>query len=342
MSVTIVSSSSDRPHEPTRHDDPCMFHLISAEKSGEATLPCEIIDPLPLPLLEGEICNLQQEGCLLESQGSFDVYLAHADSIPYLLKEIGRLREVSFRMVGEGTGKAFDLDTYDSKYLHLFLWHRDDRAIAGGYRLGRTDVLLRNGDHTALYTASLFDFDPEFWDEINPALEMGRSFVSPQYQRSIHPLSLLWRGIGKFVSQNPKYSKLFGPVSISDLYSKPSQELMVGYLTQHHAEEQLSPMVQPRNPFQLDVSCGQGESPATMEQLAAMVAELEHDRKGVPILIRQYIKLHARMLSCNVDSNFNNALDLLVLVDLTKSPIEALSRHMGKQAAAEFMAFHHG
>lgn len=159
-----------------------------------------------------EVGFLQKRGPIA-SQGRFDAFLAAAWEIPATLHEIGRLREVTFRAVGEGSGKELDLDRFDASYLHLFLWDREARQVAGAYRLGCTDVLLASGGPDSLYTSTLFRFEKPFLDFLKPALELGRSFVAPDYQKSIHPLGLLWRGIARFVAERPRYARLFGPVS---------------------------------------------------------------------------------------------------------------------------------
>lgn len=313
-----------------------VIHLLAAESMGK--VGADVIAPIDQAILSSEVAALP-DSCFMASLGSFDAYLASAEQIPHLLNEIGRLREISFRAVGEGTGKALDLDRFDQTYLHLFLWHRDDAAVAGAYRLGLTDVLLKQGGPQALYTSTLFDFAADFWPEIDPSLELGRSFVAQPYQKSMHPLSLLWRGIGTFVARNPLYSRLFGPVSISDLYTPASQALMVDYLQQNHRHPRLSNLVQPRNPFVAQSHATLVRIPENVEQLSQLVAEHEEDRKGLPVLIRQYLKLHADVLASNVDIDFNNALDILVLVDLRQTPAEILRRHMGREACQQFLDF---
>src|SRR5690606_21062494 len=163
--------------------------------------------------LERDILRLPAEQLLVEASGH-QVWLAHAPQIPNVLTEIGRLREMTFRLVGEGTGRSLDLDRHDRDYLHLFVWHPVDRDIVGAYRLGPTDRLFEKGGLPALYTSTLFDLDRRFVQHVTPGLELGRSFVQAKYQRSYMPLLLLWRGIGTFVARNPQYARLFGPVSI--------------------------------------------------------------------------------------------------------------------------------
>ena len=290
----------------------------------------------PAVVLE-EITRLQATGPLV-SQVRFDVFLSPAEAIPAVLHEIGRLREISFRSVGEGSGKPLDLDHHDRTYLHLFLWDREARAVAGAYRLGRTDFLLSEFGAEGLYTSTLFQLDQPFLDHLNPGLELGRSFVAPDYQRSIHPLSLLWRGISSFVARFPRYARLFGPVSISDDYSPISQELIVRFLRDQRRNASLSGSVRPLNPYAgIDLDgAGISERFSSIEDVSAAVSRVEPDGKGVPVLIRQYLKLNATLLEFNVDPDFANVLDALVLVDLREAADETLVRYMGKETLQAF------
>lgn len=288
--------------------------------------------------LAGEIASLNRRGPLA-AQGKLDVFLAAAWEIPTILHEIGRLREISFRAVGEGTGRPLDLDSFDASYLHLFLWDREARKIAGGYRLGCTDVLLPAGGPTALYTSTLFRFEQPFLDFLKPGLELGRSFVTPEYQKSIHPLALLWRGIGRFVAERPRYARLFGPVSISSDYSAASQDLIVRFLRDRRQDEAMSRWVHPYHPYGgLPEESGISARLQSIEEVSAAVSATEPDRKGVPVLLRQYLKLNATLLEFNVDPDFSDVLDALVLVDLRHAPVSVLTRYMGEEGYRAFSA----
>jgi len=287
--------------------------------------------------LQAEIANLQRRGPLA-SQGRLDVFLAAAWEIPAILHEIGRLREITFRAVGEGTGREIDLDRFDASYLQLFLWDREAGCVAGGYRLGCTDVLLASGGPDALYTSTLFRFEQPFLDFLKPALELGRSFVTPEYQKSIHPLGLLWRGIGRFVAERPRYARLFGPVSISSDYTSRSMDLIVRFLRESRQDERISRWVHPLHPYG-GLPDGADISPRlqSIEEVSAAVSAAEPDRKGVPVLLRQYLKLNATLLEFNVDPDFSDVLDALVLVDLRQAPATVLTRYMGEAGYAAFM-----
>ncbi len=274
------------------------------------------------------------KSALLATQGDLDVYLANAHEIPQLMPEIGRLREVSFRAVGEGTGQEIDLDRFDEHYQHLFLWDRKNERIAGAYRLARTDEVLRHHGPEGLYCSTLFEFEAPFLDHLNPALELGRSFVAPGYQKSLAPLLALWKGIATYVSRNPRYHRLFGPVSISQDYTPLSQDIIVKFLRENRWDRELGPLVKPLNPFPANPEIS--SLLESIEQVSARVSESEADGKGIPVLLRQYLKLNATLLEFNLDPDFSDCLDALILVDLHDAPAGLLSRYMGKEAYAQF------
>ncbi len=278
--------------------------------------------------------------------GGFQALLASAREHPNLLREIGRLREVTFRAVGEGAGKALDLDRFDDYYSHLVLWHKRDARIAGAYRMGSTPDILPRFGVAGLYTSTLFDFRPEFFECIGPALEMGRSFICAEYQRAFESLMVLWKGIGAYVCRRPEHKILFGPVSISNEYRPASRQVLAASLAAHCRIEALQPLVRPKRPFRAPPIHGLRieQAPLVMgdlDELSAIIADIEPDGKGIPILIKQYLKLGGKMLGFNLDPAFSNALDGLILVDLSKTSAAILERYMGKPGAAAFLARHH-
>ena len=296
-----------------------------------------IAPPGPAALLSEEVSALAPARMLVKS-GDLAVYATPAAEIPRLLREIGRLRELTFRAAGEGTGKSCDLDGFDPHYLHLFVWSEKKREVVGAYRLAPTDSALPDG----LYTATLFRYDRTFLNRVGPALELGRSFVRAEYQKSFAPLLLLWKGIGKYVARNPRYKVLFGPVSISNQYQSISRRLMVSFLERHALLKDWAPLVSVRTPFAATRSNDLPESGFDIEDLCDVVSDIEPARAGVPVLLRQYLKLGGKLLGFNVDPNFSNALDGLILVDLTKTGPKLLERYLGKDEATKFLAFHKG
>jgi putative hemolysin len=298
--------------------------------------------PLPVSELEREVAALPPEQCLVDGPRQ-KVLIAEAEQIPQLLQEIGRLRELTFRAVGEGTGQEIDLDRFDPTYLHLFIWNLDPPEVVGAYRVGQTDRLLADGRLDRLYTATLFHFQPELFEAVGPALEMGRSFIRVEHQRSFSGLMLLWKGIGEYVLRNPHYTTLFGPVSISADYSSVSQQLVVAFLKQNTYRHEWTQWVRPRLPFRPRHRRNYLPNPADLrsfDEVSHFVSEIEADGKGAPILLKQYLKLGGRLLGFNIDPDFSNVLDVLIMVDLRQTAPAILARYMGRQGAETFLARH--
>ncbi len=305
-------------------------------------------EPAPPPsdpaLLASEVAALPGDA-LLAAHGDLEVWLAGADAIPNILNEIGRLRELTFREVGEGTGRARDLDAFDTHYRHLFLWNAATREIAGAYRMGLGDELLARNGRDGFYTHTLFRFHPSFLPSLGPSLELGRSFVTPAYQRKPYSLFLLWKGIGHFVARHPRYRTLFGPVSISGDYSMASRSLMVEFLRQHHGDPAMEEWVTARNPFRPASRLRRQHAQIavglkSIEEASSLVAGLEQDGKGVPVLLRQYVAMNAVLLKFNVDRQFSDALDGLVVVDLRAADPRMMTRYMGAEGWHEFCQMH--
>lgn len=309
---------------------------------GQVRLEQAPLAPAQDPVtLAAELARLPAQACLVDS-GDFRVYCTDAARIPRVLQEIGRLREQAFRGTGEGTGQALDIDAYDRHYLHLFIWHQAHRQIVGAYRLGQTDLILKRHGIRGLYTRSLFRFGSGLLDRLGPSLELGRSFVHPAYQRSYQPLLLLWRGIGAWVAAHPRYRVLFGPVSISQQYSTASRQLMVDFLKANNYQSELAAHVRPRQPFRGVTAAGSRSLTVVTDaaQLTRLLEQLEGDGKGIPVLLRQYLKLGGQILGFNVDAAFANVLDGLIMVDLARADAAMLARYMGRDAYQAFMAHH--
>jgi hypothetical protein len=328
--------------------------IVSRPYRASRTLTSEltaVIDEVPKAALQAEIDALPPDQRLV-ARGRFHVYYAHADQIPSGLQEIGRLRELTFRAVGEGTGRSADIDVFDATYLHLFLWDAHAASIVGAYRLGLVDQLLARHGKRGLYTHSLFKYRTRMLESLSPAIELGRSFVRAEYQRTFAALPLLWAGIGRFIERSPQYVILFGPVSISARYAPASRRLIVEYLSAHRAHPRLVREVTPRRPFRAGPRSAAvpGAMPAklesieatpeSIEELSRRIAQIEPDGKDVPVLLRQYLELGGRVLGFSLDQDFADTLDGLIMVDLRAVEEAVMARYMGKRGAATFRAYH--
>jgi len=309
-----------------------------------AKLQEPVADPIDPARLSQEIAQLPEDRCLTEN-GELAVYLGTSRETPNLLQEIGRLREVTFRQVGEGTGKSRDLDDFDEYYWHLLLWNRKKQELAGAYRAGSTAEILPARGISGLYTSTLFRYDERLFQKLGPALELGRSFVRSEYQRQYAPLLLLWKGIARLVASRPDVPVLFGPVSISNDYTKASREMIYRFFEARMRDDELAGLVEPRKPFRPSLlrrwDChGMSQVLHDLEQLSQPITDVEPDGKGLPILLRQYAKVGGKLLGFNVDRKFSNCLDGLIVVDLRQTDSAVLERYMGKDAAARFHQLH--
>jgi putative hemolysin len=298
------------------------------------------IDPARLA---AEVAKLPREQ-LLHAHGTHEVWYFVGREAPALLDEIGRLRELSFRGIGEGTGKPSDLDSYDAYYHHMFLWDTVQREVVGGYRMGPTDLIVNEHGPKGLYTHSLFRLSDRLVDKLRDGAEMGRSFIRPEQQRSYTALLMLWRGIGAYVVRNPRYRYLYGPVSISNDYHPLSQQILVAMLKRHKFDAEHANDVRPRKPFRVR----ENELPALdaiddtdSRVLADLLGTLEEDEKGVPVLLRQYLKLGGRILGFNVDPAFSNVIDGMLVVDLLQSDPVTLAKYF-TEAGVELIHATHG
>lgn len=303
-----------------------------------------IADPQPVEAMIDEVASLPDDQHLLTS-GDMDVFIGEADQLPTLLREIGRLREITFRQVGEGTGRSVDLDRFDEHYKHLVVWDRKQAGIIGAYRLGLTDQILPAMGVDGLYTSTLFRFKRNLLEQVSPAIELGRSFIHPDYQKRFSPLMLLWQGIGRFIARNTRYRHLFGTVSISAEYTSMSKQLLMNFLQTHRSLPQLAGLLKPKNPPNMRPHTDW--DPAEFSTVVSdvngvneLLADLEADGKTMPVLLRQYLKLNGRLLGLNIDPEFGNVLDGLMLFDILDISRPVLKKYMGGDALPVYLARH--
>ncbi|MCI4667609.1 MAG: lysophospholipid acyltransferase family protein [Bacteroidia bacterium] len=292
-----------------------------------------VIDPVDRALILKDLEGLGEEHKLC-SQAEFDIYCANASYIPNVLEEIGRLREITFREAGEGTGQAKDLDEYDLHYLHLFMWDREAQQIAGAYRMGQGDLIVKRYGIIGFYTASLFNIQEGILPILEASVELGRSFIIQEYQKKRLSLFLLWKGIYTFLKGQAQYKYLIGPVSISNDYTEVSKSLMVSMVERFFFDHDLAKYVQPRKEYKPDIRRidfndlldGVGDN---LKNLDKIIEDIEPSHIKLPVLLKKYIRQNARIIAFNVDPNFNDALDGFMVMDLSELP-EATDENMKK------------
>ncbi len=325
-----------------------LLRYKSGEQRGSTDLRMSsgvsIAEAVDRSLLEKEIADLKSDQ-LLSQQAEFDVYCAKQAQIPQMMREIGRLRELSFRLAGEGTMRSIDVDSFDGYYEHLILWNRDKKEVAGAYRIGRTDDILRRFGARGLYLNTLFELKAEFFRRIGPALELGRSFVRPEYQKNPLALHVLWKGIGAFVANNPQYKCLIGPVSISNDFSKNALRLIVASVLNHHFHLPLARLVRARRPVDRSLYANwdallRSDNVLPIEHLDGLIENLEWDAKPLPVLLRHYVRLGGKVVAFHRDTDFASCIDALVVLDLRTMDTRIRSKYLGSEGARRYAELH--
>jgi len=291
------------------------------------------IGPSPEPiLLRAEIEGLKKDHVILRTP-PYILIACNLKDRPALRQELGRQREITFRQVGESTGLAYDIDSFDDYYQQLIIWDEANMRLVGGYRFGCGDMIFTKYGRRGFYINSFFDIDPAFDTYLPHCLELGRSFIIEDYQKKNLPLYLLWKGILAYMVKNPQYKYLIGPVSISRYYSDFSRMVLMEYAKRNFFHATFAKWFTPKTPFNpATIAPGKLEieelKNATID-LEEVLDQLQPDHIQFPVLMKQYIRQNARFLGFNLDPNFNDALDGLMILDINEVPhqtIEMLQR----------------
>ncbi len=264
------------------------------------------------------------DGRLLESK-NYEVFFANAKQIPNLLHEIGRLREITFRDVGEGTNKAIDLDKYDKYYYHMFLWDREANCLAGAYRMGLGKEIYKKYGINGFYVQTLFRIEPELHQMMENTIEMGRAFIIGEYQQKPMPLFLLWKGIVHVTLRYPEHKYLMGGVSISNQFSDFSKSLMIEFMKSHYYDPYIAQYIYPKKEYKVKLKDDDKDfvfdaTKADMQKFDKVIDEIEPGALRIPVLIKKYVKQNARLVAFNVDPKFNNAVDGLMYIKVADIP----------------------
>ncbi len=313
---------------------------INRNKKPEA-----IAAPIEPGLILDEITKIREEYTLFSSD-QFDVFCTPSTEIPQIMLELGRLREITFREVGEGTNHSMDLDEYDLYYNQLFVWDNQEERIVGAYRVGKGEEILRRYGVKGFYLQSLFRMNRRFHPTLRQSLELGRSFIIKEYQRRPMPLFLLWKGILYFLLQHNEYRYLIGPVSISNNFSQFSRGLIMQYIRANYFDQKLSRYVRPRTRynvpgFNVDEEVIL-ENTEDLNKFDRFIKEVEPNEYTMPVLLKRYLKINGRIIGFNLDPKFNDALDGMLVLDLYDVPMEtiaSLSKEINDDSILErFMA----
>lgn len=312
-------------------------------KLGGRRLPKEerIIDPVSLEKIESEINRIIPEYSLFKNK-NYNLICVPSVEIPNIMNEIGRLRETTFRLVGEGTNQQLDIDEYDLYYYQMFIWDEEEKKIVGAYRVGKGKEIMLQYGIKGFYIQSLFRIKRRFHPVLSKALELGRSFIVPEYQKKPLPLFLLWKGILYFLLKNPEYRYLVGPVSISNRFSTFSKALIIKFIKEHHYNHTFAKYIKPRKRFrvpahQIDTDII-FEGTSDINKLDKFIQDVETGHFTMPVLLKKYLKQNGKIVEFNIDPKFNNALDGLLVLDMYDVPpetIASLSKEINDESILE-------
>ncbi len=307
--------------------------------------PKRIVTPVDSSLMLAEVELLKNEDCKLLTSKNYEVYLAPAKSIPNILREIGRLREITFREVGEGTNESIDLDDFDSYYHHMFLWDNENNIIAGAYRMGLGSKIFERYGIDGFYLQDLFRFEPELYKMMSQSIELGRAFIIKEYQQKPMPLFLLWKGIVHTTLRFPEHQFLIGGVSISNQFSNFSKSLMIEFMKSHYYDPYIAQYVHPKKEFKVKLKDADKDfvfdaTEADLNKFDKIIDEVEPGALRLPVLLKKYIKQNARLVAFNVDPLFNNAVDGLMYIkiaDLPDSTVRPVMEEFQAELERKFM-----
>ena len=310
--------------------------------------PKRIVTPIDSKVMIAEVESLKVKDCKLLTSKNYEVYLAAANDIPNILREIGRLREITFREVGEGTNEAIDLDKFDTYYHHMFLWDNDKKVLAGAYRMGLGSKIFERYGIDGFYLQDLFRFEPELYKMMSQSLELGRAFIIKEYQQKPMPLFLLWKGIVHTTLRHPEHKFLIGGVSISNQFSNFSKSLMIEFMKSHYYDPYVAQYVHPKKEFKVKLKDADKDfvfdaTEADLNKFDKIIDEVEPGALRLPVLLKKYIKQNCKLIGFNVDPLFNNAVDGLMYIkiaDLPESTVRPVMEEFQAELERKFMDNH--
>ena len=302
-------------------------------------VPKEIVFPANLEKMIAEVEQLKATDCRFFQSKNYEVFFTKASNIPTILHEIGRLREITFREVGEGTNESIDTDKYDQYYHHMFLWDDNTKRVAGAYRMGLGSEIYPKYGMEGFYLNDLFRFDSELHDMMKHSIEMGRAFIVKDYQQKPMPLFLLWRGIIHTTLRYPEHKFLLGGVSISNQFTDFSKSLMIEFMKSNYYDPYIAQYIKPKKEFKVKLKDADkdfifDEAEADLNKFDKIIDELEPGNLRLPVLIKKYLKQNARLVAFNVDPLFNNAIDGLMYIRIADIP-ESTMRPVMEEFQAE-------
>jgi putative hemolysin len=329
-------------------DKPKILGNLSNKLKPPVKPPKRIVGSVSVEKMAAEVEALRAGDFRLLESKNYEVYLTEAKLIPNILHEIGRLREITFREIGEGTNEAIDLDSFDTYYHHMFLWDTNTKKLAGAYRMGLGSKIFERYGIDGFYLQDLFRFEPELYKMMSESIEMGRAFIIKEYQQKPMPLFLLWKGIVHTTLRHPQHKYLIGGVSISDQFSNFSKSLMIEFMKSHYYDPYVAQYVYPKKEFKVKLKDADkdfvfDETEADLNKFDKIIDEIEPGALRMPVLLKKYIKQNARLVAFNVDPLFNNSVDGLMYIkiaDLPESTVKPVMEEFQAELERKFSNGH--
>ena len=310
-------------------------HLYSLKKGKKSFF--ETQSAIAHPVSRIDLLNeLKKSKLIGQTSDGKKIYLYDYVEDSIVLKELGRLRELSFRKVGEGVNKKRDTDKYDIYYQHIILWDENDLEIVGSYRIGNSDFIFKNIGVKGFYSNNLFKYNEEFTPYLKSSIELGRSFVQPKYWGT-RALDYLWFGIGAYLKSNPNIKYMFGPVSMSASFPTVAKDMMIFYYS-HYFKEEVN-LVEGKTPYQYSNNISEIKELFDLEDkkkdFKFLKSALSNIGVTVPTLYKQYSEITEdggiKFLSFNIDKNFGDCIDGFILVEVDKIKDSAKKRYIDKE-----------
>ena len=320
--------------------------LENIKSSVKVTKPVQrIVTAVDTDLMHKEVEQLRAADKRLLQSKNYEVFLATAEDMPNILRELGRLREITFREVGEGTNESIALDKFDEYYHHMFLWDDNKKVVAGAYRMGLGSKIYAQHGIDGFYLQDLFRFEPELYKMMSQSIEMGRAFIIKEYQQKPMPLFLLWKGIVHTTLRFPEHKFLIGGVSISNQFSNFSKSLMIEFMKSHYYDPYVAQYVHPKKEFKVKLKDADKDfvfdaTEADLNKFDKIIDEVEPGALRLPVLLKKYIKQNAKLVAFNVDPLFNNAVDGLMYIkiaDLPESTVRPVMEEFQAELEQKFM-----
>lgn len=287
-----------------------------------------IPDAVQVAKIKEELDSIRPKHLLCFAK-EYEVFCSNYQEISNISREIARLREITYREIGEGTNKALDIDEYDLYYDQMFIWDKDNEKIVGAYRMGKGEDIYSQYGIKGFYIRSLFKISKEMIPVLTKSIELGRSFIIKEYQTKPLSLYLLWKGILHYLVNNPEYRYLIGTVSISNNYSAFSKELIIEFIKANFYAKDYAGFVEPRKAYKIKLNKDLDKNiilkiaRKDLNKLDRFIQDIEPNYK-MPVLLKKYLQQNAKIIAFNVDPKFNNCLDGLMIQDLEDIPFSIL------------------